>query len=367
MPDKDQKQAQFIASRKQLHRMAAIVTMLKEKDLVKMQEIRRRLDRTEFEPGAYMGCVNRTIQRDIRVLKDEYFAPIEYDRHEAAYRLADQKWTFQVPALLNPDQLLAVVIGGKLSQDIFPEEISRRVISAVDEIIRYNESSELTGDLLKSLKILTGDNSKTREEVFKMVFDAWSKRRVLTISYTDLNGNSTVRDIEPHALVFYDMRWSIKGLCRLRGEWRTFHLAQIQAAAILDETFAPATDTIENITSDTFWNYKSISDISIRLNDAGRMYAIANPLHSGQKFVQDEDGSYLLYIPAAPLERLVPWILNQQGNATPETPSSVVEAVRKAILRLADACQAYNSDAGHGKKRFSQRKTAAKRKQKHDV
>ena len=342
MPDKDQKQAQFIASRKQLHRMAAIVAMLKEKDLVKMQEIRKRLDRTEFELGAYMGCVNRTIQRDIRVLKDEYFAPIEYDRHEAAYRLTDPKWTFQVPALLNPDQLLAVVIGGKLSQDIFPEEISRRVTSAVDEIIRYNESSELTGDLLKSLKILTGDNSKTREEVFKMVFDAWSKRRVLTISYTDLNGNSTVRDIEPHALVFYDMRWSIKGLCRLRGEWRTFHLAQIQAAAILDETFAPATDTIENITSDTFWNYKSISDISIRLNDAGRMYAIANPLHSGQNFVQDEDGSYLMTVPAAPLERLVPWILNQQGNASPETPSSFVDAVRKAILRLADACQAYD-------------------------
>ena len=88
--------------------------------------------------------------------------------------------------------------------------------------------------------------------------------------------------------------------------------------------------------------YTAPERFSIRLNDAGRMYAIANPLHSGQNFVQDEDGSYLMTVPASPLERLVPWILNQQGHANPETPSSFVDAVRKAILRLADACQAYD-------------------------
>lgn len=52
----------FTASRKQLHRMAAIVAMLKEHEWVRMKDIIRRLEATEFEAGAYLACGNRTVQ-----------------------------------------------------------------------------------------------------------------------------------------------------------------------------------------------------------------------------------------------------------------------------------------------------------------
>ena len=65
-------QAVFIASRKQLHRMALIVTLLKKKNWVKMKTIKNELDSTEFSTGAYLGCGNRTIQRDIAALKQEW-------------------------------------------------------------------------------------------------------------------------------------------------------------------------------------------------------------------------------------------------------------------------------------------------------
>ena len=72
--------------------MAIIVAMLKEHEWVRMRDIIGRLAATEFERGAYLGCGNRTVQRDIKVLQDEYSAPIEYSKREAAYTLHHKEW-----------------------------------------------------------------------------------------------------------------------------------------------------------------------------------------------------------------------------------------------------------------------------------
>ena len=340
----DLKQAEkkgFIASRKQLQRMAIIVAMLKERELVKMRDIIDRLNATDFEDGASLGCGNRTVQRDIKVLQEEYNAPVEYSKSDAAYTLYDKEWTFQVPALLNPDELLAVMIGGKLSNDIFPDCISSRVSRAVSEILRYNKSEYITPDLVDSLKVLPNAVTVVPDEIFAAAFDAWRTRSVLRINYASKNGDTLIRDIEPHTLVFHEMHWSIKGFCRLRNDIRTFHIANIRSAQILDQHFKTNPNIIASVTPEQFLDYERIEDVTIRLNEAGKQFASAYALHSAQSFTLGDDGFYTMYVPSVPLERLVPWVLRQQGDATPIGPPVAVEAVRTAVRRLADACQAY--------------------------
>ena len=328
----------FTASRKQIHRMAAIVALLKKREWVKMREIVRTLDRTEFETGAYLACCNRTIQRDIRVLKEEYQAPVEYSKKEAAYTLTDKEWSFQVPALLNADELLAVMLGGKISLDLFPECISARVRRAVDEILRYNESEAITEELMDSLKVLL-PGSAVPSEIFETVFEAWRSRRLLRISYMDEDGQRTLRDIEPHALVFHEMRWSVKGVCRLRKDVRTFHVSGMLAVQLLEQTFKPSPAIIASVTPDGFLDYGRERNVVIRLNPAGRQFASLHVLHSGQSFALGDDGFFIMNVPSVPLELLVPWILRQQGNAEPLSPPAAVEAVKAAVRRLADVCR----------------------------
>lgn len=332
----------FTASRKQLHRMAAIVAMLKEHEWVRMKDIIRRLEATEFEAGAYLACGNRTVQRDVKVLQDEYSAPIEYSKREAAYTLYNREWTFQVPALLNPDELLAVMIGGKLSSDIFPACISSRVSRAVEEILRYNESEYITPELVESLKVLPDAVAVVPDEIFAAAFEAWRSRHVLRVNYAGKDGVPLVRDIEPHTLVFHEMRWSIKGFCRLRRGVRTFHIARIRSAIVLDEMFKPSPAIIDSVTPDQFLDYERVKDVTIRLNEAGRQFASVYALNSAQTFTRDDDGFFTMCVPSVPLERLVPWILRQAGDAEPLGPPAAVEAVRTAVRRLADVCQAYD-------------------------
>lgn len=341
MAENNNSKSKFIASRRQLHRMAAIVVLLKKREWVTMKKIKEELDATEFTDGAYLACGNRTIQRDIKALREEYFAPIEYSKSECAYRLCDPEWTFQVPALLNPDELLAITIGGKLSQDIFPPSLSRRVSKAVDEVLRYNESEALSTELLSSLKVLSA--STVSGEIFEIVFDAWQQRKVLRINYADKDGNTILRDIEPHTLVFYDMKWSIKGFCLLRNQPRTFHLGRIKSAVLQDTTFTPSQEIIDSVTTDSFLDYEKIKNVELLLTESGKQFALTNPLHSNQSFLQEENGCRL-FVPAISLEQLTPWILKQQGNAKPLSPPKVVEAIRQSVRKLADACQAYDTE-----------------------
>ncbi|MEI2999955.1 MAG: WYL domain-containing protein [Victivallis sp.] len=322
--------------------MALIVTLLKKKSWVKMKTIKNALDATEFSTGAYLGCGNRTIQRDIAALKQEYSAPIIYSKCECAYSLTNRDWTFQVPALLNPDGLLAIGIGGKLSQELLPPSISGKVSLAVDEVLRYNQSELFNAELLSSLKVLSF--SSVPNDLFGEIFEAWRARKILQISYADKDGNSVLRDIEPHTLVFHDMRWSIKGFCRLRQAVRTFQLNRIKAAVIKEESFQPSKEIIDSITLDSFLDYEKLSNAQLLLNEwAGRRFAVSFPLHSQQSFTLDDDG-WQNFVPAISLESLTPWVLRQQGNAKPLSPVKAVETIRKSIRRLADTCQAYDTE-----------------------
>lgn len=334
-------QTGFIASRKQLHRMALIVTLLKKKSWVTMKTIKNALDATEFSMGTYLGCGNRTIQRDIAALKQEYSAPIIYSKHECAYSLTNRDWAFQVPSLLNPDGLLAIGIGDKLSQELLPPSISRKVSLAVDEVLRYNQSELFNAELLSSLKVLSF--SSVTNDLFGEIFEAWRARKVLQISYADKDGNSVLRDIEPHTLVFHDMRWSIKGFCRLRQAVRTFSLNRIKAAVIKEESFMPSKEIIDSITLDSFLDYEKLNDVELLLNEDGRRFAVSFPLHSRQSFTLEDDGWHM-FVPAISQERLTPWVLRQQGNAKPLSPAKAVEKIRESIRRLADTCQAYNTE-----------------------
>ena len=333
----------FIASRKQLQRMMIIVSMLKEREWVPTKSILERLAPTEYRLGSNLSCCNRTIHRDIKILHDDYKAPIRYSKETAAYKLYDKEWFFPVPALLNPDELIAVMIGGKVSQDIFPACVSSRVNRAVDEILRYNESEYITPELMDSLKVLPDAVTVVPDEIFEAAFNAWRSRCVLRINYMGKDGSTLVRDIEPHTLVFHEMRWSIKGFCRLRQGVRTFHLSRIRSAQILEEQhFKPNNSIIASVTPDQFLDYERVNDVTIRLNEAGRQYASVYALHSEQSFTLGDDGFFTMYVPSVPLERLVPWILRQAGDAEPLGPSVAVEAVRAAVRRLADVCQAYD-------------------------
>ena len=270
-------------SRMQVFRMARIVALLKKNSFPGAETLLREYEKLEFEENLLIKAKYniRTVYRDIESLKNDFHCPIEYDRVSKGYYLTDHNWEFNCPAHLSESAMLALVLGARIAEDVFPEPIKSRIAAAVDEILKGNNPDFLDTTLVHSLKVFDESGAINDSPVFPVVFEAWQKHRRLRIVYDDMKGGGpTERIVEPHVLFLYVREWRIKAYCRLRKAPRTFVISRILAAEMLPETFTPDMEIIRSVTPDNIVSWRKFADVKILLTGEVRKYAVAHRMHT---------------------------------------------------------------------------------------
>lgn len=328
-----------VLPRKQLHRLARIASLLKKNAYPTPDSLVAEFDAMELYKGLNVKCGVKTVLRDIKVLKSEFDCPVEYDRIKPGYYLRHHGWDFNCPADLTETGMMALILGAKLAEDIFPDPVRGRVQTAVDEILKGNTPDFLDTTCVKSLKIFAESGAVDVSEAFPVVFEAWQMHRRLKITYDDLKGSVTERVVDPQVLFLYDKEWRIKAFCHLKSALRTFVIGRMVHAEMLDGTFEPDMKIIDSVSLDTLVSYRKIENVQIRLTGDARKFALSNKMHSGQTITPEDGGkSWLFRIPAVPLEVAVPWIMSQKGDAIPLAPQEVVDAVKAAAQKICSLC-----------------------------
>ena len=328
--------------RMQIFRMARIVSLLKKNRLPTAQSLLKEYEKLEFEENQLIRAKYniRTVYRDIASLKFDFNCPIAYDRLSKGYYLTDHNWEFNAPAQLSQSAMLALVIGARLAEDLFPDPLRSRISNAVDEILKGAKADFLESTLIYSLKVFAESGAVTDPEIFQTVFDAWQKHRCLRIVYDDKSSRQTSeRVVEVHALFMHLRQWRIKAYCHLRRSFRTFVIDRILSAEILEEQFQPDMQVINSITLDNIVSYRKLENIRILLTGDAVKFALSNKMHSQQFLEETPSGETIFHIPQAPEEVVVPWILSQQGNAVPIAPEELKQSVKEKIKRLQQAVE----------------------------
>lgn len=328
--------------RMQVYRLARIVSLLKKNCCPTAEKILLEYEKLEYEENLTIRPKYslRTVYRDIDVLKNEFGCPIKYDRARKNYFLTDRDWEFNCPAQLSESAMLALIVGARIAEDVFPEPIRGRITNAVDEILKGNNPDFLETTLIQSLKVFAESGAVETSSIFPKVFEAWQKHRRLKIIYDNMSGEPpTERIIEPHVLFLYQREWRIKAYCLMRRARRTFVINRIKDAEILDTTFVPNQAIIDSVSLDTIVSMPPIHDVKIRLTGDAPKFAQSNRMHTKQKIRKDPNvpGAFLFSIPAVPTEVIMPWILAQHGNAVPLNPPELVEVVRQAAAKITES------------------------------
>ncbi len=322
----------------QILRLARIASLLKRKCPVNTKILLQEYKALALIEGKAMheSYSERTAYRDIDLLINDFKCPVEFDFANNTYYLKDQKWEFNCPANLSEPVMLALIVGGRIAEEIFPDPIRARIKRAVDELLKGNSPVFLEKTLIQSLKVFVEGGVAENPSVFSLVFEAWQTHRRIHILYVDQHGNESERDVEPQVLFLYQHEWRIKGFCSLRKGNRTFVINRMKNVWLLDETFEPSQGTIDSVTLDSVVEYKKVPNVKIKLmGDAVRM-AMSTRMHSGQKVKLTRDGGMLIIPEIAP-EIIVPWILSQGGDAVPLEPQEIVDAFRKKVQLLNQA------------------------------
>ena len=325
--------------RMQILRMARIASLLKKNSCPTAEKLLREYEKLELEEGKTIRAKYslRTVYRDIDSLRNDFGCPVKYDRVNKTYYLDDHNWEFNCPAQLSESALLALVIGGRIAEDVFPDPVRGRVSRAVDEILKGNSPEFLETALIRSLKVFAGAGAVEESPVFSVVFEAWQKHRRLRILYDDQRGGLQEREVDPHVLFLYLHEWRIKAFCHLRNAPRTFVINRIRTAHMMPDTFKPDRAIIDSVTQDDIVSYAKLHGVKVRLTGDAPKFAKASRMHSKQKIAKKRDGSCLFTVPEVPAEVVVPWILSQKGEAVPLEPSELVAAVRKGAQATLDS------------------------------
>ena len=329
----------MIVSEYRLKRMIRIVDMMRKRQYPNYTKIKKAFEQSTYDTAETMilTCDRKTIWHDMKILKEEFNCPWDYDRSRHGYYLTDKHWDFAYPAYLSETQMMAMLVGRRISENIFPEPLKSDICNAVDYLLNVANPDLLKCSFVAQMKLFSAQTGEVNAEIFDQVYQAWRDHVCLQIIYRDYKGKITERTVEPHALFFRDNNWYIHTRSKDTPAPRSFMIHRIQKAKILDDTFEPDPEIYDDIQ----FHLTPVKDVTLRFHKDIHDTIFSMPFHEDQQIIWDTGDPVfkLVKIPVAPQEILIKRILGQNGKLIVVEPEDLKAKVREAALSVIEAHQ----------------------------
>ncbi|MCP4177933.1 MAG: WYL domain-containing protein [bacterium] len=318
---------------KQLIRLVRFTAELKENRYPNAKSFSKKLTEMQFDSGYSLSCSEKTIYRDIELLKNRFDAPIKFSHENNGYYLVHHGWNFSPPPV-SDEELLAAVFGAKIAEDIMPEPLRSEIRNAVDMQLAGNNPDFLDTTALETFITASGIEVEIKPKVFKVIFTAWEYHNSVNIEYKTIDGSTSKRFIDPHIITYYEGAWYVKSYCHLRNEIRVFAIHRIINAELSDKEFElDESIAHENIKGHPF-NFKTINDIEIWCSNEIAGYVIERSKSQNQKIKVNEDGSVNVYIKSASPREILEWVLSEGGCAKIIKPQILVDEIKSRAIKI---------------------------------
>ena len=213
---------------KRLTRLTAILTQLQSKRIVTASKLAEKF-----------GVSNRTIYRDIKSLENAGVPVITEDGK--GYTLMDG---YKIPPIMfTEDEANALLTAELIIQSSKDSSLIDKFAEAISKVraVIPNRIKGKTDSLEQKMGIANTyiDNSPKSKYLLE-IQKALVEYLVLNISYTDKGGKTSKRSLEPFAIYSNtNYEWVMVAFCRLRKDFRTFSLLNIENLVTTKEKFEP--------------------------------------------------------------------------------------------------------------------------------
>jgi predicted DNA-binding transcriptional regulator YafY len=198
-----------------------------------VQYLRGRRLTTAAQLAGWLQVSERTVYRDIRDLGLSGI-PVEGEAG-VGYRLRPG---FDLPAIMfTMDEVEALVAGARMIETWGGPSLGRHARSAIAKIalaLPAPRREEIERTKLFAPGFLVPKDAAAGLETVRQ---AISQRRKLHIAYVDGANRSSSRTLDPLALYFWGMTWSVAAWCESRQDFRIFRLDRIRSLEMGEEKF----------------------------------------------------------------------------------------------------------------------------------
>ena len=287
-----------------------------------------------------------TLKRDLTLMRDEFNAPIIYDRELGGYRFDTEEkrlgpqyelpglWfsAEEIHALLTMQHLLSNLdSGGLLGPHIQP------LLSKLAGLLGSADDS--AEEVKKRIRIETVGARHVHLDQFQVIGSALLRRKRLVIRYHARGTDETTeREISPQRLVYYRDNWYLDAWCHLRHGLRNFAVDAIQTAELLDTRARDEDEAHLNVILGSGYGIFSGSHVhwaTLRFNQERSRWVASERWHPQQEGRYLPDGRYEMKLPYADDREIIMDILKYGADCEvvepPQLASRVAEQFRQGL------------------------------------
>ncbi|MEQ4719703.1 YafY family protein [Nonomuraea sp. B19D2] len=191
------------------------------------------------ELSARLGVSTRTIRNDVERLRSLGYPVHATPGVAGGYRLG--AGAALPPLLLDDEEAVAVAVGlgraaGGGVEGI--EETSVRALAKLEQVLPSRLRRRVNA--LNSYTVqIPGSGPSVAPEVLTTIANAARDHERLRFDYTGHEGETTVRNVEPHRLVHRRGRWYLVAYDVERQDWRTFRVDRVRPRTPAGPRFTP--------------------------------------------------------------------------------------------------------------------------------
>ncbi len=298
-----------------------------------------RPGRTVPELATRLGCVERTVWRDLQVLESGG-VPLtnERDGRHTRWFIADGH-TRSLGIPFSHDELLALHFGRHLLQSLKGTVFAEALQSALEKIEAgvSPAAQRLLQQLDQGVSARTPgfkEYSRFRETI-EVLREAIERRRSMDIVYYSSGRETlTARRVDPYQLWYQHGGLYLAAYCHTRQQVRTFAVERFQRAAPRPETFArPADFNLEKYLEASFGLFRGKPErVRLRFSRAVARYVEERQWHPSQRGQCLLTGELEVTLQVAPEMDLKRWIMSYGKDVEVLEPRKLRDEVRAEWL-----------------------------------
>jgi len=309
-------------------------------------EIDRRIrdgkNNTSIALAEHFNLSERQIKRDIKVMREEYHAPI-LACGKKGYCYTDEHWFF--PAFgLNEQDIFALGLATRTLEQYKGTPLHEHLQNIFNKLTQYIDRSEVTLDpsWLNNDITLTSTPSRNLDiDIWVKALRALRNRKVIQFKYKAPGANFTTRTIEIWHCLHSNGEWYVLGKDLSEDKVKNFALSRFKSIKETTEKYVIPNDfsLIDYIDPEMglFTNEGKKVKIKVIFSKEAAPYAAERTWHSNQKLKSLEDGSLELEFQTNQLTQVTSWLLSWGKSVRVLEPKELVDRMKdhaKAMVKL---------------------------------
>ncbi|RBP41433.1 putative DNA-binding transcriptional regulator YafY [Roseimicrobium gellanilyticum] len=301
--------------------------------------------------GNYPNCASlaaeievseKSIQRDISFMRDQWGLPLEYDEVRHGYRYTKPVHDFPI-LQLSKDDLVALFLArhaleplrGTVLEGMLTESF-RKIADACPGIVSFQWQDLDEAFSVKAAGVLTADVT-----LFNQLLTAVGECKVVSFRYEGLKGKGKeLRKVNPYHLGQIDHGWYLLAWDNARNAMRTFALQRISDVQVLEDAFVrdPNFKATEHLNRGFgVWSYDAHEkaktyDVTIRFYDYAARIVGERVWHPSQSISKSgKDGAIEFKVRLPGLEEITRWVLSWGSKAVVLGPKELKDNVTREL------------------------------------